>query len=241
MLMNLQRLDKIISSQLNISRTNAKADIKKGFVSVDGVVVKNPANAYFPEKVSISYKGQAVSFKEYVYIMMNKPKGVLSATSDKNRKTVVDLVPTELKRPSLAPVGRLDKDTTGLLLITDDGQFAHRVISPKSNIKKVYEAVLDAPIPQFAIEEFSKGVVLADGTKCLPAKLEILSSNVAKVEIREGKYHQIKRMFGTIGLGVNELKRLSIGKLELPTDLKEGECRELIDIEVEKIEQKVGF
>ena len=235
--MNSQRLDKIISSQLNISRTNAKADIRKGFVSVDGVTVKDPSMSYSPEKVNITYKGQAVSFKEYVYIVMNKPKGVLSASSDKNRKTVVDLVPPELKRPNLAPVGRLDKDTTGLLLITDDGQFAHKVISPKSDIKKVYEAVLDNEIPQSAVEEFSRGVVLVDGTKCLPAKLEILSPFVAKVEIREGKYHQIKRMFGTVELGVNELKRLSIGKLVLPTELKEGQCRELTEDELQKIAQ----
>lgn len=235
--MNLQRLDKIISSQLNISRTNAKADIRKGFVSVDGVTVKDPTNAYSPEKVSITYKGQAVNFKEYVYIIMNKPKGVLSASSDKNRKTVIDLIPPELKRLNLSPVGRLDKDTTGLLIITDDGQFAHRVISPKSDIKKVYEVVLDAPVPQSAVEQFSKGVALADGTKCLPAKLQILSPFVAKVEIREGKYHQIKRMFGTVGLGVNELKRLSIGKLALPTELKEGQCRELTEDELQKIAQ----
>ncbi len=234
--MSLQRLDKIISSQLNISRTNAKADIRKGFVSVAGVIVKDPAAAFSPENTEITYKGQAVSFKKYVYILMNKPKGVLSASNDKNRKTVVDLVPPELKRTNLAPVGRLDKDTTGLLLITDDGQFAHRVISPKSDIKKVYEVVLDAPIPQSAIEEFSKGVVLADGTKCLPARLDILSPLVAKVEIREGKYHQIKRMFGVVGLGVNELKRVSIGKLVLPSELKEGECRELTGAELKAVE-----
>lgn len=235
--MNLQRLDKIIASQLNISRTNAKTDIRNGFVSVDGVTVKDPALSYSPEKANITYKGQAVNFKEYVYIVMNKPKGVLSASSDKNRKTVVDLVPSELKRPNLSPVGRLDKDTTGLLLITDDGQFAHKVISPKSDIKKVYEAVLDNEIPQSAVEQFARGVVLADGTKCLPARLQILSPLVAKVEIREGKYHQIKRMFGVVGLGVNGLKRISIGKFVLPTELEEGQCRELTQEELQKIAQ----
>ncbi len=234
--MSLQRLDKIISSQLNISRTNAKSDIRKGFVSVDGVTVRDPSALFLPEDTKITYKGQAVNFKKYIYLMLNKPKGVLSASNDKNRKTVVDLVPPELRRMNLSPVGRLDKDTTGLLLLTDDGQFAHRVISPKSDIKKVYEVELDAPIPHSLTEEFAKGVVLADGTKCLPAKLEILSSFSAKVEIREGKYHQIKRMFGTAELGVNELKRLSIGKLTLPKDLEEGECRELTSDELKKVE-----
>ncbi len=230
--MNLQRLDKIIASQLNISRTNAKSDIKKGLVSVDGVVVKDPSDSFCPQTSAVVYRGQAISFKEHIYIVMNKPKGVLSASNDKNRKTVVDLVPSHLSRLGLAPVGRLDKDTTGLLLITDDGQFAHKVISPKSNIKKVYEVFLDGPIPPEAVKEFEKGVTLADGTKCLPAKLEILEPQKARVEIREGKYHQIKRMFGVVGLGVNGLKRLSIGKLGLPLDLSEGQSRELTEKEL---------
>ncbi len=233
--MNLQRLDKIISSQLNISRTNAKSDIRKGFVTVDGVTVKNPSALFEADKVRIFYKGQAVSFKEHIYIVMNKPKGVLSASNDKNRKTVVDLVPSSLYRSGLAPVGRLDKDTTGLLLITDDGQFAHKVISPKSDIKKVYEVLLDKPIPFTAVEEFARGIVLADGTRCLPAVLEIITPNTARVEIREGKYHQIKRMFGVVGLGVEELRRLSIGNFVLPEDLNEGECRELTENELSTI------
>ncbi len=225
--MNLQRLDKIISSQFNISRTTAKGDIRKGLVTVSGDTVRDPAVSVCPENTKITYRGQAVSFKKHIYIAMNKPKGVLSASNDKKRKTVVDLVPDNLYRQGLFPVGRLDRDTTGLLLITDDGQFAHRVISPKSDIKKVYEALLDAPIPQSAVDEFLNGVILADGTKCLPAVLEILEPKRARVEIREGKYHQIKRMFGTVDLGVNELKRISIGGFALPKNLNEGECREM--------------
>ncbi len=233
--MNRQRLDKIISSQLNISRTDAKADIRRGFVSVSGEVIKNPSLSFDPESAEICYRGQAVSFKEYLYIIMNKPKGVLSASTDKNRETVVDLIPENLRRPDIAPVGRLDKDTTGLLILTDDGQFAHKVISPKSGIKKLYEAELDGEIPLSAIEAFEKGIVLADGTSCLPARLQIKASKTALVEICEGKYHQIKRMFGVVGLGVAELKRLKVGELWLPDDLKEGECRELTPEELEKI------
>ena len=233
--MNLQRLDKIIASQLNISRSDAKADIRRGFVGVDGELVRDPSRSFSPLECNITYKGQAVNFKEFIYLVLNKPKGVLSASTDKNRQTVVDLVPTELSRQNLSPVGRLDKDTTGLLLITDDGQFSHKVISPKSDIKKVYHVVLDGLIPKNACEEFAKGIVLADGTKCLPAKLEIKGENEALVEIREGKYHQIKRMFGVLGLGVNELKRLSIGGFKLPEDLKEGDCRELTEAELRSI------
>ncbi len=181
------------------------------------------------------YKGQAVNIKEHIYIALNKPKGVLSASNDKKRKTVVDLVPRNLYRMGMAPVGRLDKDTTGLLLITDDGQFAHRVISPKNGISKLYEVLLDGEIPQSAIGDFEKGIILADGTRCLSANLQILEKNKARVEIMEGKYHQIKRMFGVVGLGVTELKRLRIGEYALPLDLAEGECIELTSQDLERV------
>lgn len=233
--MNLQRLDKIIASQFNISRTDAKCRIKRGQVSVKGEVVKDPAFSVCPEKDLITLGGQALNFKKFIYIVMNKPKGVLSASNDKKRQTVVDLVPFELRRPNICPVGRLDKDTTGLLILTDDGQFAHKVISPKNDIRKVYEVILDGEIMLDAIDKFAEGIVLHDGTKCMPAGLEIISRNKAKVEIREGKYHQIKRMFGVIGLGVNELKRLSIGDFTLPPDLKEGECREMTEKQIKMI------
>lgn len=233
--MNLQRLDKIIASQFNISRTDTKARIKRGQATVNGEVVRDPAFSVCPEKDLITFGGKAVVFKKFVYIVMNKPKGVLSASNDKNRQTVVDLVPFELRRPNICPVGRLDKDTTGLLILTDDGQFAHKVISPKSDIKKVYEVTLDGEIPPDAIDKFADGLILHDGTKCLPAGLEIINGNIARVEIREGKYHQIKRMFGVIDLGVNELKRLSIGDFKLPPDLKEGECREMTEGEIKMI------
>ncbi len=233
--MNSQRLDKIIASQLNISRTEAKSDIKGGFVTVGGIIQKNPSVNIDPEKEEIFYKGQAVIFKKYLYLVMNKPKGVLSASNDKKRQTVVDLVPENLRRSGIAPIGRLDKDTTGLLLLTDDGQFAHKVISPKSGVNKLYEVELDGEIPQNAVFEFEKGIVLADGTRCLPASLKITGERTALVEIREGKYHQIKRMFGVIDLGVVELKRLKIGNLQLPQDLSEGQCRELAPEEVNKI------
>ena len=164
---------------------------------------------------------------------MNKPMGVLSASNDKSRKTVVDLVPQEIKRQDLFPVGRLDKDTTGLLIITDDGVFAHNCISPKKAIEKGYIATLDGNIDNEMIEKFKLGVLLADGTRCKPAKLEYISDNVARIIITEGKYHQIKRMFGTVGLGVNALHRESIGGLHLPDNLTEGECIEMTKPQLE--------
>lgn len=225
--MGKQRLDKIISSQFNISRSEARSSIRKGQVCVDGSAVKDFGILINPQVQSVSLNGQALEFKEHIYVMLNKPKGVLSASSDKSRKTVVDLLPPELSRNGLFPVGRLDKDTTGLIIITDDGDFAHNVISPKKEVNKTYIATLDGEVTDDMCERFAEGITLADGTKCRKAKLQPLSERQAKITIYEGKYHQIKRMFGTVGLGVNELHRISVGRLNLPEDLECGKCVEL--------------
>lgn len=229
------RLEKFISSQLNISRKEAALYIKRGLVRVNDTVIKDRALSVDAHSDKIEYNGQAIEYKKYIYILMNKPKGVLSASNDKRQKTVIDLVPDNLKRPDLFPVGRLDKDTTGLLIITDDGDFAHKVISPKSLIPKTYIAELDGDITPEMIDVFSKGVALADGYFCKPAVLERISENKARITITEGKYHQIKRMFGTVDLGVNSLHRESIGTLVLPKDLKFGESVEILSNTVERL------
>lgn len=231
--MEKSRLDKFIASQLNLSRSEARIGIKRGKASVNNVIIRDPSVILFPEEDEVAYEGQAVSYKKYIYILMNKPAGILSASNDKNRKTVVDLVPQGLKRPGLFPVGRLDKDTTGLLIITNDGDFAHKVISPKSNIEKTYIAGLDGEVTEYMVEKFAQGVVLQDGTQCKPAKLERLDDKTAKITITEGKYHQIKRMFGVVGLGVNTLHRESIGHLFIPKNLLFGECVEILSKDVE--------
>lgn len=233
--MKKQRLDKFISNQLIISRSVVRTGIHRGFATVNGTVVRDVAFAIDTDKDIITYDGQQIGYKEFVYILMNKPKGVLSASTDKSRETVVDLVPEQIKRQGLFPVGRLDKDTTGLLLITDDGVFAHNCISPKKAISKSYIATLDGDINDDMIKNFKDGVVLADGTICKSAILERVSENIARIIITEGKYHQIKRMFGTVGLGVNELHRESIGGLALPKDLPSGECIELTKEQLETI------
>lgn len=225
--MNLQRLDKIIATQFNMSRSIARKVIRYGRVTVSGKVVCDPAVSYNPAVEQIEFRGQAMEFKEHIYILLNKPKGVLSASEDKKRETVIDLVPPELKRHGLFPVGRLDRDTTGLLIITDDGDFAHRVLSPKKNIIKTYIATLDGEINDEIIDIFKNGVVLHDGTVCRPAKLEDLGDFKVRIKITEGKYHQIKRMFGTVNLGVDELCRVGLGGLKMPENLACGECREL--------------
>lgn len=240
--MELQRLDKFIATQKNITRKEARNLISHGKVKVNGQNIGNADKKIDPKTDKVYLNGEQIGYKKYMYIMLNKPRGVLSATSDKSRKTVVDLVPDGLKRKDLFPVGRLDKDTTGLLIITDDGEFAHRVISPKSGTEKVYVATLDKEILGQHIIAFKNGVTLADGTPCLPAKLERDKQfkNIATVTVLEGKYHQIKRMFGVIGLGVNELHRKSIGGVQLDPTLKEGECRLFTDDEISKIYSKVN-
>ncbi len=228
------RIDKLLSNITNISRSDVKKLIRRGEVTVDGRAVKAADEKVDPILCEIRLKGQTVSYNEFIYIMLNKPKGILSASNDKNRKTVVDLVPDEMKRQKLFPVGRLDKDTTGLIIITNDGEYAHKIISPKNKTGKVYLVTLDGELGDGLIVEFEKGVTLADGTVCRPAKLEILEPNKARLTLFDGKYHEVKRMFGVFGLGVNELHRQAIGDLALPETLGIGECALMSAEDVEK-------
>ena len=233
--MNKQRLDKIISTQFNISRKDARRDVKIGKVKVDGAVIKDFGYQADVESQKIEYLGAELDYKEHLYLIMNKPKGVISASEDKRQKTVIDLVPQPLRRPTLFPAGRLDKDTTGLLIITDDGDFAHNLLSPKKKVMKTYRAVLDGDITDEICEKFKEGITLADGTKCQKAELKRIDECIAEIKITEGKYHQIKRMFGTVNLGVNELERIAIGGLFLPENIDRGECRELKKGEINNI------
>ena len=221
--MALMRLDKFISNQTGMSRSEAREVLKSLRVTVNGVTEKHYDYKVDTDKDAVTVNGVSVSYNEYLYILMNKPKGVLTATEDKRQKTVLDLLSDDVRRKDMAPVGRLDKDTTGLLLLTDDGKTAHKIISPKSMVEKEYVAELDGDITEDCIRSFSEGVTLADGTKCMPAVLKRIKENVASITICEGKYHQIKRMFGTAGLGVNGLTRIRIGGLCLPECLAEGE------------------
>ena len=232
--MKQERIDKIIATQFNISRKDARIAIRRGKATLDGKILRD-FDALVDTNSDITFNGQALNYKKFIYILMNKPKGVLSASSDKNKQTVVDLVPENLRRQGLFPVGRLDKDTTGFLIITDDGEFAHKAISPKYEVYKNYIVTLDGKLTDEMVKAFAEGIVLADGTVCRKAELQILSDCVARVKICEGKYHQIKRMFGVVGLGVNELKRESVGGLSLPENLREGDCIELSEQEIKEI------
>ena len=238
--MKKERLDKLIASQGLLSRNDVKTMVKRGEVSVNGAIVKDSSIKVSYED-DIKIKGESLSQTEYVYIMLNKPKGVVSASEDKRDKTVVDILPDELKRKNLFPAGRLDKDTTGFSLITDDGDFAHRILSPSRHVDKTYIATVSDKIDfAKAQKAFSDGVVLGDGTVLLSAQLELIEENenqVFKVVIKEGKYHQIKRMFASLGTTVIELKRIAIGGLALDFSLKEGEARVITEEELEMIEK----
>lgn len=233
--MKKQRLDKFIANQLILSRSVVRNAIQKGKVKINGITVRD-SGTIITESDNVTFEEKSVTYKEHIYVLMNKPMGILSASNDKSRKTVVDLVPSNLKRQGMFPVGRLDKDTTGLLIITDDGEFAHNCISPKKEISKSYIATLDGDITDNMIKTFADGVVLADGTLCKSAVLEKVGTNVARIIITEGKYHQIKRMFGTVGLGVNQLHRESIGNLTLPPELLQGEC---VEIDAETLKNSI--
>lgn len=234
----MERLDKILSSYFSLSRADTKKMMKKQCVKVNGEAVKAPDIKVDPEKDKITVDGKEIVFKKHIYIMMNKPKGVISASDDKRTETVVDLVPKELYRDGLFPAGRLDKDTTGFVLLTDDGDFAHRILSPKNHVEKTYLALLEKPLTQSDIEHFLSGVELKDGTLCLEAKVRMKEGNTAEVIIHEGKYHQVKRMFAALGNRVLELRRVRIGNLPLDETLGEGECREITDEELLLITQK---
>lgn len=229
----MERLDKIVASMTGGSRKDARGMVLRGRVSVNGKVSGNIAQKVDPKTDDISVDGQSLTYKKYVYIMINKPKGILSASNDKSRETVVDLVKPDFPRDGLFPVGRLDKDTTGLLIITDDGDFGHKVISPKSLIEKEYLVTLDKPITAEDIKVLEAGVTLADGTVCRPAKVrQTEREKVVSMTITEGKYHEIKRMLGVVGIGVNELERIRIGSLCKDDKLDVGQYRELTEEEL---------
>ncbi|MBR0535409.1 MAG: rRNA pseudouridine synthase [Clostridia bacterium] len=233
-----ERLDKIIASQGLASRSEVKAMVRRGEVEVNGDVVKDSGvKVSYSDNICIN--GAPLFQRKFTYIMLNKPTGVVSATNDKRDKTVVDILPEEFKRKNLFPAGRLDKDTTGFCLVTDDGDFAHRILSPARHVTKTYIAVLSRPIDyELGKKAFLDGVVLEDGTVLLSAiliQLEAGDKPVYKVVIKEGKYHQVRRMFASLGSHVEQLKRIAIGGLMLDEALEEGEARLLTEKELESI------
>jgi len=232
----MQRLDKIISSQTIYSRKEIKDLIRSKRVMVNGEVISKADLKVDSSKDEIKIDGNVITIKQYVYLMLNKPKGYISATEDKSMPTVLDLVPEEYRHRDIFPAGRLDKDTTGLMLITDDGAFAHDILSPKKHVKKTYIVTVDIPITMEMVKGFEDGVLLNDG-ECKSALLEIIGTYIGRVTLTEGRYHQIKRMFACFGATVIELQRISMGNFYLPDNLPLGCCREFTNEELKKIQE----
>ena len=227
----MERLDKIISATGKKSRREVREMVRQGRVLVDGKPAPAADMKVDPQTAVILLDGEPLGYEKFTYVMLHKPAGVLTATEDRRQETVLDLLPPELRRRALSPVGRLDKDTEGLLLLTNDGQLAHRLLSPKSHVDKVYYARVDGALEPGDIAAFAAGMTLGDGLECLPAGLEILSPTEAFVTLREGKFHQVKRMLAARGKPVLYLKRLSMGRLRLDPALAPGAWRMLTEEE----------
>ena len=233
------RIDKYLANMNVGSRKEVHLLIKKGIVAVNGVTVKTPKQQV-KESDQVTVNGDAVAYQKYHYFLLNKPKGVLSATEDRSQPTVISLLAPQDRYQGIVPVGRLDKDTTGLLLLTNDGQLNHELLALNKHVDKIYRAKIAGVADDETVKTFAAGMTLGDGTKLQPAELKILSQDeehnrsTTEIKIREGKYHQIKRMFGAVGMKVVELERISMGKLTLPANLKRGEYLEL------KLEDIVG-
>lgn len=237
----MERLDKIIANRGIASRREVKELVRQGRVLVDGVPASAPDVKVSAETVAITVDGVPVSSERYTYLLLHKPAGVLTATEDSRQRTVLDLLPPELRKRGLSPVGRLDKDTEGLLLLTDDGELAHRLLSPKYHVDKRYFARVDGPLDQADVDAFAAGMTLGDGLMCLPAGLEPLAEGTCIVTLREGKFHQVKRMLAARGAPVLYLKRLSMGPLTLDAELPIGGWRELTAEETASLRCTAGL
>ncbi len=230
-----QRLDKIIANSGFGTRKEVKKLLKSGEVSVDNNIVKDGSIHINPLENKIVVAGQKIEYRQFIYLMLNKPAGVVSATWDNRDKTVIDIIPDEYRHYEIFPVGRLDKDTEGLLILTNDGQLSHQLLSPKKHVPKTYYAKIDGKVTKEDIQLFNEGVEIDDGYQTLPATLEILESDIIseiQLTIVEGKFHQVKRMFRAVNKEVQYLKRIKMGSLPLDDSLMLGKCRELSDKEL---------
>lgn len=237
----MERLDKLLAGTGKWSRREVKALVRQGLVRVDGRLAASAEDKLDPAAAIITVAGETISLCRFTYVMLHKPAGVLTATEDRKQPTVLDLLPPELRRIGLAPVGRLDKDTEGLLLLTNDGELAHRLLSPKYHVDKRYLARVDGELSAADAEAFARGMTLGDGLEYLPAGLELLPGHACIVTLREGKFHQVKRMLAARGAPVLYLKRLSMGPLVLEDSLAAGAYRLLRAEEISALYRACGL
>lgn len=234
------RIDKLLVEMNYGSRSEIKKAVKNGRVQIDQKVIKDSGFHVDPVKSQILFDGTLVEYRKYVYYMVNKPAGVISATEDLVHQTAIDLI-QEKHRKGLFPVGRLDIDTEGLLLITNDGAMAHELLSPKKHVTKTYYAQIDGPISLEEVQQFKQGIILEDGYQCMPSTLRVLNHEnptTVEIKIQEGKFHQIKRMFQAVHRNVVYLKRIAMGPISLDENLETGEYRLLSEGEIHKLQER---
>ena len=236
----MERLDKIIAACGAASRREVKTLVRQGRVTVDGVMAASAEMKVDEAKAVIVVDGVTLQYSRFLYVMLHKPAGVLSATEDQRQETVLDLLPESYRKRGLAPVGRLDKDTEGLLLLTDDGELTHRLLSPKYHVDKVYYARVEGTLDESDCAAFAAGIALNDFT-CLPAKLMLLGAGECLVTVQEGKFHQVKRMLASRGKPVTYLKRMSMGPLQLEENLSPGQWRLLENEEIFALREVCGL
>ena len=235
--MSLIRLDRFISERGEYSRSQIKELALKGKIRVNGIVIKKSDTKIDPDNDSVEILGNKISSERFRYILLNKPDGYVCSTEEHDGPTVMELIPPEWRTKNMFPAGRLDKDSLGALLVTDDGELAHRMLSPRKHIPKIYIVKLDNPFQNKYVDLFASGITLTDGYQCLPANVHNVESSekLAFIELCEGKYHQVKRMFAAVGNHVEVLMRVSIGGLVLPEKLALGQCMELLHKDVENL------
>lgn len=220
--MNEIRIDKFLADRTKYSRSEVKSFLKKGVVRADGAVINDPKQKINPDAQEITLNGKKIHGGAHIYLILNKPEGYLCATEDREHKTVLELVPDELRHKDMFPAGRLDIDSTGFVLVTDDGELAHQMLSPKHHVPKYYLVTLARSFEENYLQSLADGITLSDGTKCLPVQAKQISEKICLVCLHEGKYHQVKRMFASLGNHVEHLHRTAVGSLLLPPDLPFG-------------------
>lgn len=231
------RIDRFLGDMGVTTRKEAARAAKRGEITVDGRTVRRADEHIDPEKNAIAYRGEIVPYKKHIYIMLNKPDGYVSATEDGRDPTVLELLPEQMRKRELFPCGRLDKHTLGLMLITDDGELSHRLLSPKNHVKKKYLFTSKSPLSDEDKEKLERGVLLDDGYITKPCKIECDGACGGAIAITEGKYHQIKRMFESVGNKITSLERIEFGPLTLDGVLGRGEWRYLDEEEIKKLEE----
>ena len=235
------RLDKLISDSGTLTRKEATAAIRAGQATLNGAVVREPDRKVDPARDAVTFRGTPLVYREFVYAMLHKPAGYVSATDDRSLPYVLELFPPEYRKRGLFPVGRLDRDTTGLLIMTDDGQTAHRALSPRRHVEKVYSFTCESPLPKDAEAAFQAGIAIGEGENCKPATLSPSPDRLfGTVTLTEGKYHQIKRMFERIGNRITSLKRESFAGIPLDPALAPGEWRDLTEEEIKTLLAAAG-